>query len=194
MDQDPLDAKNQLPYVFEYASNLKADPKMVFAFHLEPKNISRVSPSWIRVISLESPSPIVEGSKIRLRVASLGIPQSWEVTVREVSDFSGTPGRASILDVADESPFPLWRHLHEFWAAPDGTTGLVDRIEFLPPGAGWDASSCRSSRSFFSFYSVHGTRPPARYSKSLKPVEECVQRAQCLPSRQRQIVLEMFCG
>lgn len=148
MDQDPLDAKNQLPYVFEYASNLKADPKMVFAFHLEPKNISRVSPSWIRVISLESPSPIVEGSKIRLRVASLGIPQSWEVTVREVSDFSGTPGRASILDVADESPFPLWRHLHEFWAAPDGTTGLVDRIEFLPPGAGWDASSCRSSRSF----------------------------------------------
>lgn len=128
--------KNPLPYVFEYASNLKADPKKVFAFHLEPKNISRVSPSWIRVISLESPSLIVGGSKIRLRVASLGIPQSWEVTVREVNDFSGTPGRASILDVASKSPFPLWRHLHEFWAAPDGTTGLVDRIEFLPPVGG----------------------------------------------------------
>jgi ligand-binding SRPBCC domain-containing protein len=128
--------KSPLPYVFEYASNLKADPKKVFAFHLEPKNISRVSPSWIRVISLNSPSPIVEGSKISLRVASLGIPQSWEVTVREVNNFSGIPGSAYILDVADKSPFPLWRHLHEFWAAPDGTTGLVDRIEFLPPGGG----------------------------------------------------------
>ena len=126
--------KSPLPYVFEYASNLKADPKKVFAFHLEPKNISRVSPRWIRVISLESPSQIIEGSRIRLRVSSLGIPQSWEVTVREVNDFSGTPGCARILDVAYKSPFPLWRHLHEFWAAPDGTTGLVDRIEFLPPG------------------------------------------------------------
>jgi len=128
--------KTHLPYVFEYASNLKADPKKVFSFHLDPKNISRVSPSWIRVISLESPDPILEGSKIRLRVASLGIPQSWEVTVREVNDFSGIPGCARILDVADKSPFAIWRHLHEFWAAPDGTTGLVDRIEFLPPGGG----------------------------------------------------------
>ena len=128
--------KSPLPYVFEYASNLKADPKKVFAFHLEPKNISRVSPSWIRVISLESPSPIVEESKIRLRVASLGIPQSWEVTVQEVENFAGHPARAHILDVAQKSPFPLWRHLHEFWAAPDGSTGLVDRIEFLPPGGG----------------------------------------------------------
>ena len=126
--------KSPLPYVFEYASNLKADPKKVFAYHLEPKNISRVSPSWIRMISLESPSQIIEGSRIRLRVSSLGIPQSWDVTVRVVNNFSGTPGRACILDVADKSPFPLWRHLHEFWAAPDGTTGLVDRIEFLPPG------------------------------------------------------------
>ena len=125
-----------LPYVFEYASNLKADPRKVWEFHLHPKNISRVSPPWIRVLSLESPERIQPSSKIRLKVLSLGLPQSWEVTVAEVSDFSGTPGRAHILDVAEKGPFPFWRHLHEFWSAPDGTTGLVDRIEFLPPG-GW---------------------------------------------------------
>ena len=122
-----------LPYVFEHASNLKADPRKVVAYHLEPKNISSISPSWIRVLSLESPDKISEGSKIRLKVLSLGLPQSWEVTVEQVRDFEGTPAKAHILDVADRSPFPLWRHLHEFWAAPDGTTGLVDRIEFLPP-------------------------------------------------------------
>lgn len=138
-----------LPFVFEYASNLKADPSKVFAFHLDPRNISRVSPSWIRVLSLESPERIEPGSKIRLRVLSLGIPQAWEVTVEEVSNFSGNPGRACILDVADKSPFPLWRHLHEFWAAPDGTTGLVDRIEFLPPGGGLGRLLLPFIRKFF---------------------------------------------
>ena len=73
-----------LPFVFEHASNLKADPNQVFAFHLEPKNISLVSPSWIRVLSLESPERVAVGSKIQLRVLSMGIPQSWEVTIQEV--------------------------------------------------------------------------------------------------------------
>jgi len=123
-----------LPVVFEYASNLKAEPRKVFLFHLEPKNISRVNPWWIRVVSLESPERIAVGAQICLRVLSLGFPQAWVVNVKELVDFSGTPGRAHILDVAEKSPFPLWRHLHEFWAAPDGTTGLVDRVEFLPPG------------------------------------------------------------
>jgi ligand-binding SRPBCC domain-containing protein len=123
-----------LPVVFEYASTLKAEPRKVFLFHLEPKNIPRVNPWWIRVVSLESPERIAVGAQICLRVLSLGLPQTWVVNVKELVDFSGSPGRAHILDVAEKSPFPLWRHLHEFWAAPDGTTGLVDRVEFLPPG------------------------------------------------------------
>lgn len=64
----------------------------------------------------------------------MGLTQTWEVTVQEVEDFLGNPARAHILDVAQRGPFPFWRHLHEFWAAPDGTTGLVDRVEFLPQG------------------------------------------------------------
>ena len=134
IEQDSGMRPDSLPYVFEYASNLKADPRKVFEFHLQPKNISRVNPWWIRVVSLQSSEQIVAGAQIRLNVRSMGLPQTWEVTVQEVEDFSGTPGRAHILDVAQRGPFPYWRHLHEFWAAPDGTTGLVDRVEFLPPG------------------------------------------------------------
>ena len=134
IEQDGGMRPDPLPYVFEYASNLKADPRKVFEFHLQPKNISRVNPWWVRVVSLQSSEQIVAGTKIHLKVRSMGLPQTWEVTVQEVEDFSGTPGRAHILDVAQRGPFPYWRHLHEFWAAPDGTTGLVDRVEFLPPG------------------------------------------------------------
>ena len=134
IEQDGGVRLGPLPYVFEYASNLKADPRKVFEFHLQPKNISRVNPWWVRVASLQSPEQIVAGAKIHLKVRSMGLPQTWEVTVQEVGDFLGTPARAHILDVAQRGPFPYWRHLHEFWAAPDGTTGLVDRVEFLPPG------------------------------------------------------------
>ena len=134
IEQDGGVRPDPLPYVFEYASNLKADPRRVFEFHLQPKNISRVNPWWVRVVSLQSPEQIVAGAKIHLKVRSMGLPQTWEVTVQEVGDFLGTPARAHILDVAQRGPFPYWRHLHEVWAAPDGTTGLVDRVEFLPPG------------------------------------------------------------
>ena len=124
----------QLPFVVERAINLKADPKKVFDFHLHPKNLSRVNPPGLRILSLEAPETIHEGSRLHLKVSSWGIPQTWEVVVREVRDFAGTPAKASILDEAVRGPFPYWRHLHEFWQAPDGSTGLVDRVEFLPPG------------------------------------------------------------
>jgi ligand-binding SRPBCC domain-containing protein len=124
----------KLPYVFEWASNLKAEAREVFQFHLQPKNIERVNPPWVRVLSLEGPERLTPGATLRLKVASFGVPQAWEVKVVAVEDFSGTPAKASILDEAVRGPFPFWRHLHEFWQAPDGTTGLVDRIEFLPPG------------------------------------------------------------
>ena len=124
----------RLPYVYEHATNLKTSAREVFEFHLEPKNIARVNPPWIKVLSLEGPARLTPGAALRLKVSSLGVPQAWEVRVVAVEDFSGTPAKASILDEAGKGPFPFWRHLHEFWQAPDGTTGLVDRIEFLPPG------------------------------------------------------------
>ena len=123
-----------LPHVFEHASNLKAEARKVFEFHLHPENLGKVNPSWIRVISLDAPKTVSAGARIRLQVSSLGLPQKWEVKVVSVEDFFGIPAKASITDEAVHGPFPFWRHLHEFWAAPDGSTGLVDRIEFLPPG------------------------------------------------------------
>ena len=127
-------ATGSLPWVYEHATNLKTEARRVFEFHLHPKNLGKVNPSWIRVVSWEGPEKVTPGAVLNLRVASLGLPQSWQVKVVSVEDFSGTPAKASILDQAVKGPFPFWRHLHEFWQAPDGTTGLVDRVEFLPPG------------------------------------------------------------
>ena len=127
-------SRQPLPFIYEHATNLKTPAREVFDFHLQPKNIARVNPPWIKVLSLDGPERLTRGAILKLRVASFGVPQAWEVRVLAVEDFSGTPAKASILDESVKGPFPFWRHLHEFWQAPDGTTGLVDRIEFLPPG------------------------------------------------------------
>ena len=129
-------AANLLPHIYEHASNLKAVARRVFEFHLNPKNLLQVNPPWIRVLWLEGPERLAPGGILKLRVSSLGLPQSWKVRVVAVENFCGTPAKASILDESLRGPFPFWRHLHEFWEAPDGTTGLVDRVEFRPPGGG----------------------------------------------------------
>lgn len=134
LEQDSGMSSSPLPFVYEHATNLKAEAREVFDFHLQPKNLGRVNPPWVRVLSLDRPEKLTPGAILRLKVASFGIPQTWEVRVVAVEGFSGTPAKASIIDEAVRGPFPFWRHLHEFWRAPDGTTGLVDRIEFLPPG------------------------------------------------------------
>ena len=131
--------KGPLPHVYEHATNLKTEARGVFEFHLHPKNIGKVNPAWIRVLSMEGPERVTPGAYLKLKVSSFGLPQAWEVRVAAIEDFSGTPAKASILDEAVKGPFPFWRHLHEFWQAPDGTTGLVDRIEFLPPGGSMGA-------------------------------------------------------
>ena len=134
MEQDLPMSPKPLPFVVESAVNLRADPRKVFDFHLHPQNLSRINPPGIRLLYLQAPEKIEEGSRLTLRVSSWGIPQNWNVVVREVRDFEGSPAKASMVDEAVEGPFPFWRHLHEFWCAPDGSTGLVDRVEFLPPG------------------------------------------------------------
>jgi ligand-binding SRPBCC domain-containing protein len=134
LEQNPGMSRRPLPFIYEHATNLKTPAQEVFDFHLQPKNIARVNPPWIKVLSLDGPERLTPGAILKLRVASFGVPQAWEVRVLAVEDFSGTPAKASILDEAVKGPFPFWRHLHEFWQAPDGTTGLVDRVEFLPPG------------------------------------------------------------
>ena len=134
MEQDPHMARRPLPHVYEHATNLKTPAREVFDFHLQPKNIARVNPPWIKVLSLDGPEKLTPATVLRLKVSTFGVPQLWEVRVVAVEDFSGTPAKAFLLDEAVQGPFPFWRHLHEFWQAPDGTTGLVDRVEFLPPG------------------------------------------------------------
>ena len=130
-------ATGSLPWVYEHATNLKTGAREVFEFHLHPKNLGQVNPPWVRVLTIQGPEKVTPGAILKLKVASFGLRQKWEVRVVSVEDFSGTPAKASILDEAVRGPFPFWRHQHEFWQAPDGTTGLVDRVEFLPPGGPW---------------------------------------------------------
>jgi ligand-binding SRPBCC domain-containing protein len=104
----------------------------VFAFHLDPRNASRIAPRGQRVLSVEAPETVQRGDEIRLAVRQLPWPfaQHWRVRIEAV-DESG-----AVVDVALAGPFPTWRHEHLFTYAGEGRTLLTDRVTYqLPYGA-----------------------------------------------------------
>ena len=136
-----------LPYIYEHATNLKAEARKVFEFHLQPKNLGKVNPSWIRVVSLAGPEKVNAGAILKLKVASFRLPQTWEVRVASVEDFSGTPAKASILDEAVRGPFPFWRHLTNSGRRQMERPGWWTGSNFCRPAERQGCFSCRSSSS-----------------------------------------------
>jgi len=114
------------------SSEIAASIDTVFAFHLDPRNAGRISPSGMRVVSVEAPPEVQRGDEIGLAVRQRPLPltQHWRVRIAEVDR------PVAIVDVALEGPFRSWRHEHLFTFAGEGRTLLTDRITYeLPFGA-----------------------------------------------------------
>lgn len=105
-------------------------PAEAFAFHLDPANLVRISPPWIRVEPPVIPVPLREGARMSVEARILGvIPQRWEVVIAEVS----LPHQ--LVDVALRGPYRSWRHTHRFRAVSGGTE-MTDLLEYELP-LGW---------------------------------------------------------
>jgi ligand-binding SRPBCC domain-containing protein len=65
-----------------------------------------------------------------LLVATIG---PWPLRRRWVALHAGVQEGSSFVDVAIESPFAHWVHLHRFEAADGGGSRLIDVVWFLPP-------------------------------------------------------------
>lgn len=114
---------------FRCSAMLSVPVEEAFAFHLDPANLTRISPPWIRVDRLTLPGEIVAGSRLEIHVRAFGIlPQAWEVEIAELV----FPQR--LVDVASRGPYRHWRHTHSFRAVPGGSE-MTDIVEYeLPLG------------------------------------------------------------
>ncbi|HEU4700197.1 MAG TPA: TIGR01777 family oxidoreductase [Gemmatimonadales bacterium] len=123
-------------HVVEHTTPLPADADTVFAWHLRPGALERLTPPWERVrVAARDPRGIVEGARVELRVGPGPFALPWAVRHEGI-----VPGRG-FRDVQVAGPFARWVHHHVITPEGDGAR-LTERIEFAPPlGAAGDLAA-----------------------------------------------------
>jgi ligand-binding SRPBCC domain-containing protein len=117
------------PSILERSVEIAAPLSAVFAFHLDPRNAALVSPAGTRIVSVEGDVPLTPGAPVTMRMRQRPLPLTlaWRARVERVEP----EGR--IVDVADRSPFALWRHEHLFRELGPGRTLMTDRVTYRLP-------------------------------------------------------------
>jgi ligand-binding SRPBCC domain-containing protein len=112
--------------VFQRSVLLDASPAEVYAFHEDPRNITKISPSSLHVEGVECSVPATAGEEFRLRVSQFGLPLEW------IGIWEEALPHARLVDGARKSPFRHWRHQHLF-RAEGSRTVMTDRVEYALP-------------------------------------------------------------
>ncbi|KAB2639523.1 MAG: SRPBCC family protein [Verrucomicrobia bacterium] len=112
--------------IFTRSVLLEATPAEVYAFHEDPRNISKISPSSLKVKKVECSVPARAGEEFRLCLSQFGLPLEWVGFWEEATPDS------CLVDGAKKSPFKHWRHAHLFNASGEGTL-MTDRVEYAMP-------------------------------------------------------------
>lgn len=123
--------------VFRHTFEVRAPLDQVLAFHCNVQNLIGIQPPLPHIRHIEAPETLKPGSRITFHF-SLSPFKEWQAVIDEVRD--NGRGHALMIDSSVRSPFPFWRHRHEFFSL-DGRTGTLiqDCIDYdLPGGAvGW---------------------------------------------------------
>jgi uncharacterized protein len=115
------------PIRFHFESTIEAPLHRLWAFYMSPDALRRLSPplSFFRVI--DRGAGVADGSVL---VATVG---PWPLRRRWVALHAGVHAESGFVDIALESPFAYWVHLHRFEAVGGSRSRLIDVVWFLSP-------------------------------------------------------------
>ena len=118
------------PGEYRRSVEIEAPIEQVFAFHADPRNVSKISPAW-QVVQVKHGAPAGVGDAFEIDVRLFGVlPLGWRGVWREVD------APKVLVDEALQSPFAFWRHRHEFHRLDARRTRMTDHVSYLFPG-GW---------------------------------------------------------
>lgn len=98
----------------------------LFEFHLDSKNITKITPKNIKVELLNDDTKTFEGKIVKIKTTKFFIPTYWEVKIEKLQKPD------ILIDVAVKSPFKYWKHQHIF-TKRDSKCELKDIIEYELP-------------------------------------------------------------
>ena len=114
--------------------------RALFDWHEYPGAFERLTPGWQRTRVISRTGGITDGSRVEVEVPVLGGLLHQRLLVEHRNYVPGS----SFTDVQLKGPFARWEHTHTMEPAPDGTSVLVDTIDYELPfgmlgdiGGGW---------------------------------------------------------
>jgi len=112
---------------YEKSSLLRCSAEKLFKFHLESKNLQKITPKEIKVELLEDSTDIYEGKILHLNITRSFFMQKWEVKIERLDE------PKMIVDNALRSPFGYFVHTHLFTPLDAKHCELRDRIHYKLP-------------------------------------------------------------
>jgi len=114
-------------YTLEREQLVPGTRAQVFAFFVDPHNLSNITPPWIHfeLLHLER-APLAGGTMQQYRIRWLGVPLQWESLIAEFEQ------NERFTDVQTSGPYRYWRHEHIFEDAGDAVR-VRDRLQYELP-------------------------------------------------------------
>lgn len=112
--------------------------RALFDWHEREGAFERLTPGWQPTRVLSKSGGITDGSRVELEVPVLG----GIIHQRMLMEHRGYVAGERFVDTMLEGPFAEWTHTHTMEPAADGTSVLVDQLDYaLPLGALGDAAA-----------------------------------------------------
>lgn len=115
-------------YLFETELWLPQPRAHVFHFFADPRNLERLTPSWLHFEVMTSPEvQIRQGTLLDYRLRLRGLPLRWQ------SEIAVWQPPHLFVDRQIKGPYSLWVHEHTFAEKNSGTV-VGDKVEYAAFG------------------------------------------------------------
>jgi len=113
--------------VFERSVEIAAPIAEVFSFHLDTRNVPRITPPQQEVLEIVGEFPLVVGAVVDMKIRQAPIPtaQPWRIRVTAIE-----PPTLVRDEVIDNEMFSRFVHTHRFEELEPGLTRLTDHIDW----------------------------------------------------------------
>ena len=110
-----------------YETTLSCNVEALFDFHADTNNLPLITPHDTKVDIIKIETPLKKGNQAILRIKKGFLSFVWELTFEDVLY------PHLIVDVAQRSPFKMFKHEHHFIAIDEKHSILRDKITFSLP-------------------------------------------------------------
>lgn len=127
---------------FEKSIALPVSAQTLFDWHARRGAFERLAPPWENIQVVRSDHSITDGSVLTMRIRKGPAAVQWKALHKDYVE-----GR-QFVDEQVEGPFKYWKHTHRFEPNRDGSSRLIDHIDYeLPFSAVSEAVAGRQTES-----------------------------------------------